>query len=524
MQGGLTLSNKHYYEEPKYLDALREAVSKTLAFVVDDASTADDLAQKVVDVETVLAKISDEVERLDDALQYETLTLSKLTSIVPEIDWDMLFAEIQPASTPHQDSVIVTSTDYLGKLSKQVLRKTSPQALQAYFVWRVLDAYTPALADRVRKPSQELNAFVQGTSVKQIPPRWETCLRQVDDAVGFLAGRLFVQESFAGDIKERADDFVKSIKDAFVARLPNLDWLDDATREKAYEKVDKLIQKVGYPTQSPDVASPISLSEYYSGLHIDRSDFFGNYLQSSQFQVKKEWEHVGKKTDKYMWGMNPQEVNAYYNPSFNEIVFPAGILQNPFFGKDYPDYLNYGGIGVVVGHELTHGFDSMGRHFDADGRLQDWWTNATSSAFDAKADCFVDQYGNFTVDIGHGNKMNLKGRQTLGENIADNGGLGEAFVAWKQRYDSDPKSLKYNNRRLPGLDSLTPEQLFFVNFGRVWCGKSTPERAKQRALIDVHSPGKYRIIGSVQNSQHFAEVFQCPLGSPMNPEKKCELW
>ncbi|ORX49389.1 zincin [Hesseltinella vesiculosa] len=524
-QSGLTLPNKHYYDDKKYLDALRTAVTKTLAIVLPVKKEAvDSVAQQVVDVEEQLALISDELEDLSDPIKSNNPTsISNLTKLAPKVDWDLLLTDLVPATAPHQDMVIVSSPAFVEKLNK-LLGKTSNEALQSYFIWQLVSAYTSVLGEEVRKPAEELNSFVQGTSVKSMPPRWDTCLSHVDDSVGFLAGRLFVQETFSGNIKERADDFVASIKEAFLERLPQLDWLDDATRDKAYEKVDKFVQKVGYPTQSPDVTSPISLSEYYSGLHIDRDDFFNNYVQTVKFQVKQQWDKVGKKTDKQVWLMNPQEVNAYYNPPYNEIVFPAGILQNPFFGKDYPDYLNYGGIGTVVGHELTHGFDNGGRHFDSNGRLEDWWSNATSNAFDERAECFVKQYDQFTVDAGNGEKVHVKGKQTLGENIADNGGIGESFSAWKKRYDSDPLSEKYNNQHLPGLDNFTPEQLFFINFGRIWCGKTTPERAKQRVLIDVHSPGKYRTIGSVQNSKHFAEVFQCPVGSPMNPAKKCELW
>lgn len=226
--------------------------------------------------------------------------------------------------------------------------------------------------------------------------------------------------------------------------------------------------------------SPVSIAEYYSKLDMKSNDYFGNYLRGRQWGVNKEWQQVGKKPDRQRWLMNPQEVNAYYNPVFNEIVFPAGILQSPFFSDNYPEYLNYGGIGAVVGHELSHGFDNMGRHFDAHGRLVEWWTNATSQSFDEKADCFVKQYSNYTVP----GDVHVNGRLTLGENVADNGGIRQSFSAWKATYDEGKNPL------LPGLDDLTREQLFFVNFGRIWCHKATDQQAKQSVSIAWPLPSR----------------------------------
>ncbi|KAI9486799.1 MAG: hypothetical protein EXX96DRAFT_474168 [Benjaminiella poitrasii] len=453
------------------------------------------------------------------------MSLSELAKIAPNVDWGLYVNHLLPANAPYPgNNLIVTSPDYISNVSSVLLGKENSRTLQAYFSWKVISAYADALGDEVRAPIRRLNSKLIGTNPKSIKPRWDTCLDEVNNALGFLAGRYYVIDKFGGNAKERADEFVNSIKEVFLKRLPSLEWIDDKTREKAVEKVDKLIRKVGYPDTSPDIMSPVSLSEYYGDLNMKSDDYFENYVNARKFEVLEEWRQVGKTPDRSKWLMNPQEVNAYYNPSFNEIVFPAGILQNPFFGSNYPDYLNYGGIGVVVGHELTHGFDNMGRHFDAEGRLVQWWTNETSVQFDEKANCFVKQYNNFTMVDEKGKAIHVNGKFTLGENLADNGGLGEAYVAWKQRYDSDKGSKRFNNVRLPGLDDLTPEHLFFVNFGRVWCNKVTPAQAKKGVLTDEHSPAKWRVNGAVQNSNYFAEVFQCPVGSPMNPAHKCELW
>ncbi|KAI9499158.1 hypothetical protein BDB00DRAFT_753557 [Zychaea mexicana] len=459
---------------------------------------------------------------MDPSKIYNPKTLSQLTKLSPKVDWDLLVTRLLPSTAPHQDVIIVSSPSYLEKLSAEVLAQSTQRTIQAYLLWRVINEYAPALSEEIRKPLQRLTAKLRGTNAKVTKPRWETCLDQVDLSLGFIAGRYFVMEKFRPETKARADEFVKAIKESFLNRLPELEWLDEATRKHAIEKVDALVRKVGYPTKSPNVMSPVALSDYYSELVIDGDDFFGNYLRGRQWLVMKDWRQAGKPTDKSTWEMTPATVNAYYNPPYNEIVFPAGILQSPFFSGEYPDYLNYGGIGAVVGHELSHSFDNNGRHFDAKGRLSEWWTKETLEAFEKKTSCFVDQYGNFTMEDESGDPIHVNGQLTLGENVADNGGIRQSYVAWKRHYDKNKDGKE--NMLLPGLENITPEQLFFINYGRIWCGKSTKAQAKQSILVDEHSPPKWRVIGALQNSKYFAEVFKCPAGSPMNPVDKCDLW
>ncbi|KAI8354174.1 hypothetical protein BD560DRAFT_336420 [Blakeslea trispora] len=452
------------------------------------------------------------------------MSLSELAKLAPRVDWGLYVSQLLPSSAPHPDKIVVTFPKFIGNVSEELLDKESARTLQAYFSWRAIYAYSDALSEDIREPIHRLNSRLIGTNPKSKKPRWDTCLDEINGALGFMAGRYYVLDKFGGEAKERADDFINSIKEVFLKRLPELEWIDESTRRKAEEKVDKLIRKVGYPESSPDIMSPVSLSGHYGDLTIHSDDYFSNYANARRFEVLTQWRQVGKTPDRAKWLMYPHEVNAYYNPASNEIAFPAGILQNPFFGANYPDYLNYGGIGVVVGHELTHGFDSTGRHFDAEGRLVQWWTNETAKEFEEKAKCFVKQYSNFTLVDEKGEAIHVNGKFTLGENLADNGGLGQSYAAWKQRYDSDPQSKRYNNVRLPGLDALSPEQLFFVNFGRIWCNKATPAQAKKGILTNEHSPNVWRVNGAVQNSNEFAELFKCPAGSPMNPTKKCELW
>ncbi|CEG63215.1 hypothetical protein RMATCC62417_00395 [Rhizopus microsporus] len=531
-QEGLTLPTKDYYKQDETIQLLYETIAETLEAVFAKSGpefswnkfSANSTARMIIDFEKKLAKISDDPEYFQNPTGiYNPMTLSEITKYSPAIDWGLFVDHLLPSTAPHPSQIVVTSPHYIGNLTELIQSEPS-RNIQAFLMWRAIHAYASALSEPIREPIRQMNAKLVGADPKAVKPRWDVCLDEVDNSIGFLVGRYYVLEKFGGDAKKYTDEFVKSIKDIFVKRLPELSWIDDKTRQRAIEKVDKLIQKIGYPDSSPNVMSPLSLLEYYSDLELKEDDYFGNYLHSRQWAISEEWSQVGKTPEKKKWLMNPQEVNAYYNPSFNEIVFPAGILQNPFFGSNYPDYLNYGGIGAVVGHELTHGFDNNGRQFDADGKLVEWWTNETSTQFDEKAECFIKQYSKFTVIDEKGDALHVKGKLTLGENLADNGGLREAYLAWKQQYDSDKESKKYNNVRLPGLDDLSPEQLFFINYGRIWCNKATPAQAKKGVLTDEHSPPKWRVNGAIQNSVDFANVFKCPAGSPMNPVHKCELW
>lgn len=357
-QSGLTLPSKVYYTQQETLDAFYQAVYDTLNLVFKNGDNdlkngAESMARSIVDFEIKLANISHLPEYYQDPeVTYNPLSLSELAKIAPNVDWGLYVNHLSPPNAPHPGKIVVTSPTFITQVSSQLLNENA-RTLQAYFIWQVIFSYANALGEEIRAPIHQLNSKLIGTNPKSMKPRWDICLDEVNESIGFLAGRYYVIDKFGGDAKKQADEFVNSIKQVFVNRLPELEWLDKPTREKAIEKVDKLIRKVGYPDTSPDVMSPVSLSGYYGELNLDKKDYFGNFVNARKFGVLEQWRQVGKTPDRSKWLMNPQEVNAYFNPSFNEIVFPAGILQNPFFGSNYPDYLNYGGIGVVVGHELT---------------------------------------------------------------------------------------------------------------------------------------------------------------------------
>lgn len=324
-QSGLTLPNKIYYTQEDTVDELRQTIADTLSLIFTSNSEllgfdAKATARLIVNFEKKLAELSALPEYFQDPeVTYNPKTLSELAKIAPNVDWGLYVSHLLPPNAPHPGKIVVTSPEFIGNVSDTLLEKESTRTLQAYFTWKVIFAYSDALGEDIRAPIHRLKSKLVGTNPKSIKPRWDTCLDEVDNAIGFLAGRYYVIDKFGGGAKERADDFVNSIKEVFLKRLPNLEWIDDKTREQAVEKVDKLIRKIGYPDSTPDLMSPVSLSGYYGELSLDPKDYFGNYVNARKFGILEEWRQVGKTPDRKKWFMNPQEVNAYYNPSFNEV-------------------------------------------------------------------------------------------------------------------------------------------------------------------------------------------------------------
>lgn len=344
------------------------------------------------------------------------------------------------------------------------------------------------------------------------PERFRTCLSHVDSGLGWILSRFFVEKAFSEKAKDLGDQVISDIRKVFISKIESLEWMDDEVKKVATDKVQKITQKIGYPTKSPNILEPKALQDYYAALNTT-DVYFDNAIAQAEFQVNKTWSALGKPTDRDQWGMTASTVNAYYNPPGNEIVFPAGIMQFPLFGGDLPSYINYGGFGAVAGHELSHAFDNNGRFYDAEGKYQDWWTNKTIDEFEKRADCFVEEYSNFTVQ-GTNGTLHINGKNTEGENIADAGGLSAAWAAWQERRKSSP------DLDLPGLNFFTQEQLFYITYGNVWCSKFKPAMLTQRVLTDEHSPDMIRILGTAMyNSRGFREAFKCPKKDPV-----CELW
>jgi len=305
---------------------------------------------------------------------------------------------------------------------------------------------------------------------------------------------------------------IHTLRDAFIEILDELEWMDEDTRAVAREKALAMNERIGYPEL---LTKPQVLTQEYELLDVNQADFLQNILNVKRYEAQYNLRKLRQPVAKDKWSTEPAVVNAFYNPNKNDIVFPAGILQPLFYSSQFPKSLNYGGIGVVIGHEITHGFDDKGRQFDKDGNLKQWWNNATVQAFRQRTQCIIDQYSAYKLeDVG----LNINGRMTQGENIADNGGLKQAYRAyrkWVLRHAEEPQ--------LPGLN-LSHDQLFFLNYAQIWCGTMRPEDALTKIRSSVHSPGPIRVLGPLSNSQEFANAYQCAAGSPMNPHRKCSVW
>ncbi|KAF9933256.1 hypothetical protein FBU30_006024 [Linnemannia zychae] len=539
-EDGLPLGSAEDYKNAPLVQLYRDTVAAMLQTMLGEEDVANrarpltpkdikkewaDAAKELVDFEIQLAGIATPADDLINPSKFNNpLTLEKLQALTPSIiDWSTYLKEVLPSGTKYSGTFMVSSSPYLTKLNA-LIKKIPSKTLQRYFIWITINNFYGSLAKPYTHPLDDMNSALSGISNSVKKDRWKTCVSVVNGNLGQVAGHYFIEQTFKGNSRKEVIAIVNNVLDSYSKSFPTLNWLDKTTRAGAMKKLKAIVQTMGYSTSQPDVASSKSLDEYYKKFVVAPNDFFGNLLRSSAFAGADNLRYLSLPVDKQTMFMVPATVNAYYDPSANTINFPAGILQLPFFNVENPEYVNYGGMGVIGGHEIGHAFDNNGRHFDEIGRLKNWWTDATSKAFDEKAQCFVNQYGNFTVEGPGGKLLNLDGQLTLGENLADNGGIKMAFRIWQSRAKADPKGKKYKNYKLPGLDKYTHEQLFFISYGRLWCQKMRPEVLAQNVRSNPHSPAKWRINGVAQNSPDFAKAFKCKAGTPMNPRKKCEVW
>ncbi|KAL0578146.1 hypothetical protein V5O48_003851 [Marasmius crinis-equi] len=490
---------------------------------VNHTKRAHKLAKGVLKFESQIAKASLDLEILqgDPIATYNPAPISNLTEALPQIHFKEYFASFAPRHYPSR--VILTHPPFAAALS-EILNDTSPEVVEAYLVAQAaltLSQYLGMDTD-AWKAQRSLVEALSGIKKGAVGDRAEYCVRQVEETLGFAAGRYFVNETFAGESKERATKVITNIVKAFGKSLKKIDWMDKKSAKAAEEKADALRVKVGYPL-SPNTESAQSIAWYYRLVKIDDDKFFEDILSSFVSEETRKWAQLGNPRNPDSWEMYPSMVNAYFNPPANEIVFPAGILQPPFFSKDWPSYLSYGAFGHVASHELTHAFDSAGRLYNQEGKLEQWWTNSTSDGFQEKQDCIVKQYSEYSIDDGKGGKVHVNGNLTSGENIGDTG-LVQAYRAWEAQYESSNKA--GNEYLLPGLDKYTREQLFFISFARVWARSMKPAAAVQRIRTDPHSPNNFRVDGTVFNIPQFAKAFKCSKKSKLNPppEKQCIFW
>ncbi|XP_074009443.1 neprilysin [Numenius arquata] len=530
-QPGLGLPSRDYYE---CTGAYKEACSAYVDFMISVAklilqeknvsfieSDISEQMKRVMDLEKEIANATTKSEdRNDPLLLYNKMTLAQLqNNFSLEIDhkvfnWSkfindiMSTVEINVENTEH---VVVYDPEYLIKL-KSILNKYTPRDLQNYMVWRFVMDLVNSLSRNYKDTRNAFRKALYGTTSETAV--WRRCANYVNGNMENAVGRLYVEEAFAGDSKHVVEEMIADIRDVFIKTLDELTWMDAETKKKAEQKATAIRERIGYPDEI--VTDDNKLNSEYQELNYKEEEYFENIIQNLVFTQKKRLKKLREKVDKEEWISGAAVVNAFYSASRNQIVFPAGILQPPFFSASQPKSLNYGGIGMVIGHEITHGFDDNGRNFNENGDLVDWWTEESARNFKELSQCMVYQYGNFSWDLAGG--QHLSGINTLGENIADNGGVRQAYKA----YENFVK--KHGTEKLlPGLE-MNHKQLFFLNFAQVWCGTYRPEYAVNSIKTDVHSPGKFRVIGSLQNSQEFAEAFSCSKTNYMDPAKKCRVW
>ncbi|KAK4051442.1 hypothetical protein OIV83_002926 [Microbotryomycetes sp. JL201] len=527
-QADLGLPSKEYYKDDEVTEVYREIIRATLKSVYparkEKKADFAGLAKAVLKFESLVAKITGEGAEGDPVQTYNPRNSTELGELFPLVSFPDYFASFTPR--PHYpDPVVVTDPAYLRKLSK-IVEAAEPDVLEAYFIFRTSQALGPLLGPKqtVRKEIDWLNNFLGGIAEGTKKPRRDICVQSMLDNFGFMIGRPYVQQAFAGDSKAYAEEIIVATIQAFKDRLPELTWLDNHTRKLAEEKASAITHKIGYPTV-PDTEDPASLERWYSlNMPIKVDDYLGNVLRSRIADQKRNWAQVGRPQDKGRWEMIPSEVNAYYSPPANEIAFPAGILQSPYFSRDWPEFLAFGAFGSVAGHELSHAFDQAGRKYDKNGKLENWWTNETTRRFEHLQKCIIDQYANYSVTDSKGRHFYVQSKITNGEDMADLGGIQQSFKAWKDRFDSDRDGQNFDNYLLPGLSNFTREQLFFVAYARGWTRNISPAEAVKRIRTDPHSPTNYRVIGPLSNSQEFADAFKCKAGSRMSNKHKCHVW
>ncbi|MGD0570276.1 MAG: M13 family metallopeptidase [Candidatus Sulfotelmatobacter sp.] len=505
-QGGLTLPDRDYYlkdDNPKMKEMrqhLVEYVTQSFTLASQTPEQAANSAQAVLRIETALARASmDRTSRRDPKNLDHKMSREQAIALGPNFYLSRYFAAV---GTPNFTQINVTNPDFFKQVNA-VLESESLDSLKTYVSWHVLSAAAPWLS----QPFVEANfKYRQNlTGQKEIQARWKRCVTLTDRELGEALGERYVDATFGPDSKQRMLKMVDALETSLAEDIQGLSWMSDETKKQAKVKLDAIRNKIGYPDVYRD----------YSSVVIKSDDLLGNISRTTEFESKREIAKIDKPLDRKEWGMTPPTVNAYYNGSFNEIVFPAGILQPPFFDKSMDDGVNFGGIGLVIGHELTHGFDDQGRKFDPQGNLHDWWTEQDGKEFEKRVSCVADEYSNFVaVD-----DLKLNGRLTLGENTADNGGARIALMALEHMIAED-KTGKEGQK----IDGYTPEQRFFLGFGRVWCEKRRPETARVRVLTDPHSPGKYRVDGVVQNMPEFQKAWGCKAGQPMVAENACHVW
>lgn len=503
-QSGISLGQRDYYLEndahtKEIRDKYKEHIVKMFQLVGFTAEQAHKNMEAVMTIETRLAKAAyDKVKLRDPHANYNKMTVTDLEKLVPEINWN---AYLSSLGLKNIKDINASQKESLVEVGKILTTEPIPSQI-AYLQWKLIDESASYLSDKIYAQNFEFYGKVL-SGKKEQSPRWKRAVGTVDGVLGEAVGQMYVKKYFPAESKERMLKLVHNLQETLGERINGLSWMGDSTKVKAIEKLKAFYIKIGYPDKWRD----------YSSLDIIKDSYYANIKRASKFEHEYRFGKAGKPVDKSEWQMTPQTVNAYYDPSTNEICFPAGILQYPFFDMTADDAFNYGAIGVVIGHEMTHGFDDQGCQFDKEGNLKNWWTATDKKNFDERAKVMSDYFDSIFVAPGvHGN-----GKFTLGENIADHGGLQISYQAFKKATAADP---------LPVKDGFTPEQRFFLAYANVWAGNVRPEEILKRTKSDPHSLGKWRVDGALPQIQAWYDAFGIKVGDPMfvPVEKRVSIW
>ncbi len=503
-QGGLGLPEREYYlGQSEYFKKLRadyrKHVARMLELIGEPSSDAAKAADAVIGIETKLAKASrTPVQLRDREAQYNLESRRDLDALMPNLNWDQYLA---PIELKQLSEAVVGQPEFFISLN-EMLAKVPLDQWKSYLRWHLIHSLAPYLNRAIEEENFRFySQRLRGT--KQMQPRWKRAVRTLDDLMGEALGRLYVEKHFPPESKQRMDELVKNVMAAYRARIEAVDWMGPQTKEQALAKLSTVMPKIGYPVKWRD----------YSSLTIGTDSYVENVLRAREFDSQYDLSKLGKRVDRTEWGMTTPTVNAYYNPSLNEIVFPAGILQPPFFNPAADDAVNYGAIGAVIGHEITHGFDDQGSRSDADGNLKNWWTTEDRARFNAKTDKFVKQY-DACVAI---DDLHVNGRLTLGENLADLGGVTIAYAAYQR---------SLGGKTAPVIDGFTGDQRFFIGFAQVWRGEERPAELRVSLRTDPHSPPRFRTLVPLSNTQAFYDAFGIKPGDAIYraPADRVQIW
>jgi putative endopeptidase len=509
-QGGLALPDRSLYLDAGAAQLRTDYVAHmTAMFALAGLDNPERLAADTLAVETLLANASLPGDQIRDPKStYHKIDLPGLKALAPALNWDTFLKGMGAPAGMTQ--INVGEPDFFAAINAQ-LPSIPVSALRSYLLWQYVHFSAPFLSTPFL--AENFNFFIKELQGQSAPTaRNLTCIGLVNQALGDELGQAFVEAAFSGASFNLTVDLISEILAAFGQDLVLLQWMDPETLAQAQLKLSQVIRRVGYPQPFKN----------YTGYDVTDGQLYTSMLASAQYLFQASISTVGQPVDRNAWSMAPSTVNAYYEPTSNSINFPAGILQNPFFDASFDAAANYGAIGAVMGHELSHAFDDQGRQYDGTGKLRDWWLPSTVAAFEQRTACLVNQYSAFEVLPG----VHVNGNLTLGENIADNGGVKTAYKAFQNHLHPKAASLGRARpaRQSRMMSELTEDQLFFLSYGQVWCAKATDDFKRLRVKTDVHSPPRFRVLGPLQNSAEFAAAFQCKAGSPMNPTAKCELW